>query len=32
LYKINPNYKIAYADGEEDGTFPDDILIASTFI
>jgi len=32
LYKINPNYKIVYADGEEDGTFPDDILIASTFI
>lgn len=32
LYKINPNYKIVYADGEEDGTFPNDILIATTFI
>jgi len=32
LYKINPDYKIVYADGEEDGTFPNDILIATTFI
>lgn len=32
LFKINPNYKITYADGEEDGAFPNDILIASTFI
>jgi hypothetical protein len=32
LFKINPNYKIAYTDGEEDGTFPNDILIASIFI
>lgn len=32
LYAINPNYKIVYADGEEDGTLPNDILIASTFI
>lgn len=32
IFKINPNYKITYADGEEDGTFPNDILIASTFI
>lgn len=32
IFKINPNYKITYADGEDDGTFPDDILIASTFI
>jgi hypothetical protein len=32
LYNINPNYKIVYVDGAEDGTFPNDILIASTFI
>jgi hypothetical protein len=32
LLSINCNYKIVYADGEEDGTFPNDILIASTFI
>ncbi len=32
IYKINPNYKIVYADGEEDGTFPNDILIATTHI
>jgi hypothetical protein len=32
IFKINPNYKIFYADGEEDGSFPNDILIASTFI
>ena len=32
LLSINSNYKITYADGEEDGTFPNDILIASTFI
>lgn len=32
IYKINPNYKLAYADGEEDGSLPDDILIASVFI
>lgn len=32
IFKINPNYKIVYAGGEEDGTFPNDILIASTFI
>lgn len=32
ILNINPNYKIVYVDGEEDGRFPDDILIASTFI
>jgi hypothetical protein len=32
ILKINPSYKIAYAHGEEDGAFPNDILIASTFI
>jgi len=32
LYAINPNYTLTYADGEEDGTLPNDILIASTFI
>lgn len=31
LYTINPDYKLLYVDGEEDGTFPDDILIATTF-
>jgi hypothetical protein len=32
IYKINPNYKLAYADGEETGNLPNDILIASVFI
>ncbi len=32
LYKINSKYNITYADGEEDGTFPNDILIATTNI
>jgi hypothetical protein len=32
IYKINPKYNLEYADGEEDGTFPQDILIASTLI
>jgi len=32
LLSINCNYKIVYAAGEENGTFPNDILIASTFI
>jgi hypothetical protein len=32
IYKINPNYKLAYADGEETGELPNDILIASVFI
>ena len=32
LYAINPNYKLVYEDGEEDGRLPNDILIASTFI
>lgn len=31
IFKINPNYKITYMDGEPDGTFPNDIMIASTF-
>ena len=29
LLDINPNYQITYEDGEEDGTLPNDILIAS---
>ena len=32
LYAINPNYKLVYENGEEDGRLPNDILIASTFI
>jgi hypothetical protein len=32
ILTINSNYKITYADGEEDGTFPNDILIASVYI
>ena len=32
LLTINSNYKIVYVDGEEDGTFPNDILIATVHI
>lgn len=32
IYKINPNYKFAYAAGEETGELPNDILIASVCI
>ncbi len=32
ILNINDNYTIVYADGEEDGTFPNDILIATTHI
>ena len=28
IYKINPSYKITYIDGEDDGSFPEDILVA----
>lgn len=28
IYKINPDYMISYTDGEDDGSFPNDILIA----
>jgi len=28
IYNINPNYKLSYIDGMEDGTFPNDILVA----
>lgn len=28
IYKINSAYKIIYIDGEDDGTFPNDILVA----
>lgn len=27
IYKINPNYKITYIDGEDDGSFPNDIMV-----
>ena len=29
IYNINPNYKLSYVDGMEDGTFPNDILVAT---
>ena len=29
IYNIKPNYKISYIDGMEDGTFPNDILVAT---
>jgi hypothetical protein len=29
IYNINPNYKLSYVDGTEDGTFPNDILVAT---
>jgi hypothetical protein len=29
IYNINPNYKISYIDGMEDGTLPNDILLAT---
>jgi hypothetical protein len=29
IYNINPNYIITYIDGMEDGSFPNDILIAT---
>ena len=29
IYNINPNYKLSYIDGMEDGTFPNDILVAT---
>ena len=29
IYAINPDYNITYTDGEEDGTWPNDILIAT---
>jgi hypothetical protein len=29
IYNINPNYKISYIDGMEDGTFSNDILVAT---
>ena len=29
IYNINPNYKLSYIDGLEDGTFPNDILVAT---
>lgn len=29
IYNINPDYTISYIDGEEDGTWPNDILIAT---
>ena len=29
IYNINSNYKITYIDGMEDGTFPNDILVAT---
>jgi len=29
IYNINPNYKISYVDGSEDGTFANDILLAT---
>lgn len=28
IYKINPRYRITYINGEDDGTFPNDILVA----
>lgn len=32
IFKINPSYRITYMDGEPDGTFHNDIMIASTFL
>ena len=32
IHNINPNYKISYVDGNEDGTFPNDILVATVDI
>ena len=29
IFNINPNYQISYIDGHEDGTFPNDILVAT---
>lgn len=32
IFKINPTYRVTYIDGETDGTFPNDIMIVSTFL
>lgn len=32
IYKINPDYKIIYLDGDEEGNLPKDIMLVSTFI
>ena len=29
IYNINPNYKLSYINGMEDGTFPNDILVVT---